>query len=721
MPDLLPAGAATFHEPSHTLDLADVVRKLRIRFKLLVTVTLVTFAVLVAGILMMKPKYYAESTIMVISRESRVVSFQQVLGNLPGDLEAVQSEAQVLGSRSLARSVVDALDLPSREEFNPPLGDNPLVAKVKIWITDHSHGWIDVAPKPQSAEAIETGAIDIFFRKLTVEPVGRSRAIRVGFRSEDPELTAAVLNKLTEIYLQDQIESKRSLTRQAKAFLASEVIASRKQVMQADGAVASFRAQNGLYESTKDNLLLSQEVAEVTQELNVVGRRREEAEARASQAANPEALPEVVANQSIGRMREQRAQLQSQALEAEASLGPQNARAVQLRKAGDDLDRRIKQEVAKVAASLNVEADVLRTTERSLTGLLAKLKQELGQSYQAEVQINSLQSEAEVTRALQQSIRTRSQEVSVDEAILQPDAQVLSRADPPVDPSFPQPKLLMALAFVLSTCFGSAVALVAERDNDGMKSMDEVGGALQVRPLGLVPELPGRVTASRYLLDRPESAFAESIQTVLATVILPHKDPVVLLVASAVPGEGKTTTAISLGRLAAKLQRRVLLVDADLRRPSIHKAFEQRNKTGLSDFLDGRASESEIVQADLAPGLSVVFSGSGGADAVRLLSSPCLRDAINVWRTHYDLILFDSPPSASVIDAQLLAVVCDKVVFVAHWNRTRRSLVAAEIQRLKDAGARIAGLVLTHVDVRQHARSDYSDSGAFYASNYYQS
>ena len=699
-------------------------RKILRRRKTAIVTALIVFAILAAVILSLTPLYFAQSTVMINDREARVMSFQQVLSAMPVDLEAVQSEVQVLKSRDLAGKVVDQLHLVEHAEFNPELKKPTLAEQIRNWVKDQIASVLySTAPTPLDKRAL---AIDLLERKLTVEPIGRSRAIDVSVRTEDATLSAAIVNAIVNTYVKDQIDVKLQATHRANDFLTTQADEMRDDVKKVDLAVASYRARAGLFEGTKGTLLVEQQIAEATTQLANVHLRHAEAAARAQQAAAPsqrQSLPEVMGSQLISRLQEQESDLTAKAIEAETTVGPRGARAVQLWQAAAETGRKIKTEIDKIAASLSTEAVVQRLNEISLTARITQLRQQLGQSYDAQVRMHALEREAEVARTLLGTMLNRQQEVSSVEALQQADATVLSPASVPLHHAYPLTKIFLFVSAIVAAAAGCTLSILLERKSDGLKSMDEVEPALSVRPLGLIPQLPRRTTASKYVIERPQSAFAESLRGILTTVLPSGSGPRSLLVTSALPNEGKSSTAVALARLAANMGIKTLLIDADLRRPTLHKAVGCMKSPGLIDVLENRVTAASVPQSDTGSALHFVSAGEGiNVDAIRLLSSTMMQQSMQAWRGAYDFIVVDSAPAAAVADARVVARCCDETIFVVHWNKTHRGLVAAEIKRMRDTGISIAGLVLTQVNVREHAADHYSDSGVFYEhGNYYQS
>ncbi|RYJ02354.1 MAG: polysaccharide biosynthesis tyrosine autokinase, partial [Acetobacteraceae bacterium] len=371
------------------------------------------------------------------------------------------------------------------------------------------------------------------------------------------------------------------------------------------------------------------------------------------------------------------------------------------------------QEIGKVGEALRSELAVLDRNGESLEARYVTLRQQTERANSDDVEARALAREAEAERNLLQALLARRQEVSASLALLQPDARVISAADRPLTPIFPRTLLFLAVAAFASLSLGCGAALLPQRRSLGFKSMDDIAPQLGTRALGLVPAVRRAARSPDYLLRRPESAYAESIRNILTNLLLSEARPSSIAVTSALPDEGKSSVSLALAQMSARSGLRTLLVDGDMRRPSLHRTLGLREGPGLRELLSGAARSAEVVQWHEASKLSVVPAGRAGEDIAALLVSGAMQRQLALWEGEFDLVILDTSPLAAVADARLTARSCSVVVFVALWDRTRRNLVQAELNRLRELGARIAGVVLTRVNANSHARDGYSDSGYF--------
>jgi capsular exopolysaccharide synthesis family protein len=329
--------------------------------------------------------------------------------------------------------------------------------------------------------------------------------------------------------------------------------------------------------------------------------------------------------------------------------------------------------------------------------------------------MHELQVEAEAKQRLYESFLRRQHEINQQLDIQQPDAQIIAPALPPTKPSFPRKALFLSSSLLISMILGACTVVAVELLSRGFKSIEDIEQTLQAPLLGVVPRL-GRVARLRtrpetYPLLHPNSIYSESIRSLrtslrlLATTPGPHN----VLFASALPNEGKTAIALSFARMAARAGQRVIFIDCDLRRPRLHKALGC-NGPGLTDYLERGVPPEDIIHIDEASGLNVITCGGGTNRPAELLEQPALRELLAMLACSFDLIVLDSPPVLSVADTRLLAQLADDTVYVVEWDRTSRKEARLGFNMLRQANARIAGVVLSKAAPRNTAKYGYSST-----------
>ena len=306
----------------------------------------------------------------------------------------------------------------------------------------------------------------------------------------------------------------------------------------------------------------------------------------------------------------------------------------------------------------------------------------------------------------------------LDSSVNDTNARVISRADVPDQPSFPPTLTIIAVAFIAGGLFSALIVLGLEQMDRGFRSGDQVEKATGLRSLGLVPMVKsgsGKNPAN-YLLRHPSSMFGESIRSLYTSILLSPDatPPRKLLVTSSQPKEGKTTIALCLGRMRALSGHSTVIVEADLRRPSVHRALGIERRPGLTELVLGEAQLADVLVKDAESGAYVIPAGKLAPDPTEILSSKRMREILNELARHFELVVVDSPPIVAVADARLLASQVDASIMVVRWARTPREVVSLAIKQLQESGANISGIVLSLVDSKKHAQYGFADSAYYY-------
>lgn len=579
-------------------------------------------------------------------------------------------------------------------------------------------------PPPQEAEI---AAAEALLRQLEVQVVRNSRVLQIRFTSEDPQLAAAVTNLAAELYIADQLDAKFDAVRRANEWLDGRIAALRSEVQRNEAQIAELRAQSGVRAGVSAGLGTEQ-ISRITQDLVEARNVLAGAEARLNAArgggagaADLTALGS--ANLVQQRVARDEARRELDRLAATLGSGHPDVRSAASRLAA--AERAVGAETTRVLQALDAEARTARARVASLETSLREQEARLNATQGAEIRINALERETEAGRTLLRAVLERSQQTVSQTAIEKPDARVLSPATVPGVPSFPQPTLFVAAALALGLLFGLLLVWFLEQADSTIRSGDEIRSALGLPCLALVPMLRrgilGRHRVEDYVARKPLSPFSESMRTLRAALWLGSDPPRVVVITAARPGEGKTTTAIALARSAAMNGERVLLVDCDIRLPSVGKAFRAEGAPGVTDMLLGQADYEQIVRRDHLTGLDYIPAGAAEVHSLGLFMSEAMAGLLERVRREYDLVVLDAPPALAMADARVVARLADATLLCVRWRDTPRSVVRNSLALLEDAKARIVGAALTQVDAKTHRRSGYADSEVYHPrySGYY--
>ena len=386
-----------------------------------------------------------------------------------------------------------------------------------------------------------------------------------------------------------------------------------------------------------------------------------------------------------------------------------------------DLRRKIAAEVKKIVQGLRNEVAVARAREAEMVRNMRGLETRVAGLNQRQVQLRALEREAKANRTLYETFLTRFKETNEQQEFQRPDARIVSLADMPNSPSAPKKMLLLIVSVVLSAGAGLALVFVLESLDKGFRSMDDIEVGTGVPAVGLVPALSGLSSMGKdpqeIILDKPNSALAESVRALHASILLSNVDnpPKTVLFTSALPSEGKTSLSLSLARLVARTgSKRVVIIDGDLRRPLVHRHLGMDIVPGLVQLLAEEASMEDVLRRDEPSGAYVLTAGGTPANPTDIITSEHFARLLDNLKSAFDLIVIDSSPVLAVSDSRILSRLADKTIFVVRWAETRREVVRLGLKQILEAGGDLAGIVLSMVNVKKHSRYGYGDSGYYY-------
>ena len=689
------------------------------------------------------PRYTAKATILVGVPKQHVVDVEEVLQGIRTDRATLESEIEVLTSRSLVAKVVDRLGLVDEPAYNPRLRPprrsfvamlNPLNWIPGEWRSALAGGNAEAKKPVSGEERVRRAVTGAVMRSVSARIEGRSRVIALTARSTDPELAAAVANTLSELYLVEQLETKFEATQRAADWLNTRVGDLREQVEASERAVEDYRRLHGLVRSD-DTTVADQQMSGATNQLIAAKAKTAEAEARLRQirslleGGRAESASDVLASPVVQKLREQETSVARRVAEMAEVYGPLHPNMINVRAEREEVRRKLEAEVEKIVRSLENELEVARIRERTLESDLERLKSDAERFNAAQGRLRVLEREAAANRTLFDTFLGRWKETGRQDEIQYADARILSRAVVPRAPSSPQTGQILAAAVAFSLFVGIVLVYLIEHLDSGFRGAGQVERLTGLGVLAVVPKVRSDVGQAPidYLLAKPTSAFAEALRTLNTSLGLTAGEGGggrVILVASSVPEEGKTTVAVGLARVLARAGDRTLLIDADLRRNQVAEVLRLRSKgRGLSDFLaskvDAAAALSEFVQRDEKGDVDVIVSGTTPASSsVDMLRSQRTMDLIAVGKDSYDYVIIDSPPTQLLSDSRVLASLVDRVVFVIRWASVRREVAQGGLDQLAKADSDIAGVVLNAVDARKSARYGHYSYGYAYGYGY---
>ncbi len=742
----------SFNLSSENVDLtADVMRLIRIvreRKSIVIgcMILLTTFVGLITW--QLTPRYSATTQILIDPRENNIIDLQAVFSGLAPDTSTVEGQVQVLKSRSLLKRVVQELELDNDPEFNSDAAeeDSSVVSALLSFVNPIQWlpaSWQDAVSgegaetfltQEQSDAIVEDSVIGGLVDQLTVARIGTSFAIDISFESVSPTKAARIANTIAELYIVDQLENKFEATRRATSWLNDRLRLLREELRSSEEAVEAFKAQHNLIGTQDGNTLNTEQLQEFNRALVEARTGRAEAEVRLQQieeiyqsGGGVTRASKVINSALINQLREQEAELFQRESNLATRYQARHPQMVQIRNELRQIRSKINQEVERFIQELRNDVAVARARERSLEGSVAQQQVRNAEQNRLEIQLRELELEADGNRQIYEVFLNRFKATTDQDSIQESDARIISVATVPQSASFPNKQLFLAGGFVASTIIGIMLALLAERLDNGFRSVEQLETTTGVRNLSVIPSVSRgnkSLEPHEYILDKPLSAYSESIRSIQNSVLLSNaeKPPRCLLTTSALPSEGKSTVSISLARLFARSGTKTILIDGDLRRPRVGDFVDDpSHERGLLEVLNGTCSVEQAINRDDRTGLHILTTKEGGADTPDLLNSNAMADVLRELRESYEMIIIDAPPVLPVGDAKLMSRHVDAVVFVIRWERTPRVASVKALEAISETGVSLLGTCLSQVDFERYSRYGQGDAGHYYGrySNYY--
>jgi len=700
----------------------------RAKWRILSFATVVTLLTIMVTLTLV-PKYIATATLLIEAEQAKAVSFQEIYGLDSNKKEYYLTQFEVMKSDSIAREVITKLDLKSHEDF---ISKPSILGEFKTLVKDvfpflNKKELLELTPQEKNDREM-LGLLAIFKSKLVISPIRSTQLVNVSFESSDPKLAALVANTVGEVYIENQMRAKMGITQQASTWLNTRLSQLRIQLDGSEARLQSYREQQKLVDIEGIAGLATQELEQISQQLIVARNEKNNLESinrviREYGNNNLELLgsmPEITSHRVIQDVKREVILVERKLSDLGEVYGPKHPKMIsanaELATVKSNLDKQIKGLITGIEKELN---RITRTVS-ALESDLVKIRAEYQDITRKETQYNQLKREVETNRNIFNTFLSRSKETEVTSDFTSAAARFTDRAYAPKEPSKPSKALIIVLSFIASLGFAVVMSFVFDALNDTVKTKSDVEGKLAQRMLGLLPYIKtpkNRFFPIHAYLDEQYRLFAESVRTFRTSLLLTQLDREhkVIAVTSSSPGEGKTTTSANLAMSLAQMGK-VLLIDADLRKPSIAKRFDiPVFHPGLSNLIVGTEQLSECVHIDELSGVAIMPSGQIPGNPLELLSNARFSEVLEILKTKYDHIVIDTPPTQAVSDALVIAQNVDSVIYVVKSDITRIKPITAGIERLFEAKAHVAGVVLNQVDMSKskdehsHGYYDYFD------------
>lgn len=685
-------------------------------------------SVLVA--LTMTPAYRATSSLLIEAEETNVVSIEQIYGMDSSRQEYFETQYEILRSRHIAEKVVDKLNLTQNAYFSSMLESDgfDIVGLVKQFIKDLLPFLAQRNVEVLSQEDIEAQRkekiIDIFIENLSVSPVLNTQVVKISYLSESPKLAASIANTVAEVYIENYLEAKFDMTSRATAWLNDSLQGLRARLEESEQKLSDFYEREQLVDLDGVVGLAAEELQGLSEQLLTAENTLKQNEIIFEQVENFNGdidelakIPEVLNHPSIQNVRESELDAERNVSELSKVYGPKHQKMISARAELVSVQNTLARQVRALISGITSEYRQVESQVVRLRASVETAKQEYRKLTTLESGRRILQREVDINQQLYNSFFTRLKETSEVEGFESANARVLDEATVPRDPAKPKKSLIVAGSFFLSFCFGVFITVILDFLNSGIRSVDDIEKKLGQRMMGLIPWLPHRKREDlglREFFNTQNHAFAESIRTLRTSIQLldlsGQKN--VVMITSSVPKEGKTTVSTNLAFALGQLGK-TILIDADLRKPSVAKRFDIPNfQPGLANVIAGTHSFEECLITDSGSDIDILTSGPVSSNPQEMLMSEKFRALVKRLKDTYDHVVIDTAPTQAVSDAIIISDSCDSLLYVIKADSTNEKLISGGLNRFLSVGKRIDGVILNQVDVKK-AGANYAYTGYY--------
>lgn len=670
----------------------------------------------------MTPIYKAKTTLLIEQQQANVVSIEDVYGLAGSSREYLLTQFELLKSRSLAQRVVRELNLHKNPEFYTP----PKESFFSSWFKseDAEPSLLlspeDLKEKEASEQEIFDEVTTAFMERVTIEPSRNTQLVTISVEMANATLAAKAANALGKGYINGQLEAKLNMTETATEWMNDRLAVLKVNLAESEQKLQEYREKEGLVDLGGVTTVTGQEVTETNTKilearkklssLDNQNRQIQAMKERTEDWRELMTLPPVLGHPLVKEAYGMEAKARTKMEDLSKRYGPKHPKMTTAQTELLTAEGILKTQVEQVIATIERDYQLAKADVESLTSAWESSKGEIQEIKRKEFRLRELQREVDTNRSLYDVFMKRMKEASATSTLENVNARIVDPATPPKDPAKPRKKLIILLSAILSMMAAIGLAFLLEKLNDTIKAAADVESKIGLPLLGILPLVKSglnRADMVKLFKDSKDRSFSEALRTIRTAVVLsgldnPHK---VILVTSSVPGEGKSSTSTNLAFSLGAMEK-TLLIEADLRRPTMHRNFEiPAGAPGLSDIVAGTAQVEDCLvhvgDIDLLP------CGTIPPNPLELLSSHRFAEVIDALAERYQRIVIDTPPMQAVSDALVLAQQASTVLYVVKADATPAPVVRKAIQQLERHDVHVTGIVLNQVDVEKSKKYGY--------------
>ena len=694
---------------------------------ILLTCLGVSFAVAVLFNYTSRPVYEATAQILIDRDTPNVLPNKELVEMVQGGSDYYQTQYQLLKSRSLAERVVERLEL----QKSPELATGPMMSPLER--AERLFGRAPAAFIDPNGIPLPP-AVAAFRSRVVVEPIPGSRLVNLRFRAYDPRTAANAVNALAQLYIEQSLELRFTTSTDATGWLSDRLKEQQARVETAEKALQAYREREGLVNQEEKQGLVEQKLqtlngAVLEARMERIGKESLYNQIGSLAPGQAESFPLVLGSETMQGLKVELATLQKEEQRLAETLGERHPDMVRVRNQIRQTQERMRTEVHNVTRAAESDYRSALAKESRLAASLESVKQEAQDTSRKTIEYSVLKRDVDSNKQLYQDLMTRTKQTGLQTELKTTNIRVIEKAETPRGPISPNRSRNYQLALLFGVLTGVGLALGFAHLDNTFKTPEDVKEQLHLPFLGMVPDAEGRQPGAPSLprgqalavaTKNPSSPVAEAYRVLRTNLIFTSADAGgrALVVTSANPGEGKTTTVANLAAALAHNGAKVLAVDADLRRPTLHQHFGLQKTPGLSDLLVGKSTASQAIQTTRINGLQLLACGYQPPNPAELLGSPMMKQVVEALRSHYEWILIDSPPLLAMADTAVLASVVEGVVLVLAADSTPKPLVGRALDQIQSVGGRVVGVILNRVNLERNSYYYSQYYGEYYRSYY---
>ncbi|MFC5694237.1 GumC family protein [Pseudomonas sp. GCM10022186] len=717
-------------ELGNEIDLVKIWRTLWHRKWSILTLVVVVTMVAVLAAFSITPIYRAAATLIIEEKAAKVVSIEKIYGLEGAGSEYLQTQFELMKSRALAERVVRHLNLTVHPEFDPRQQPKPLI-DVRGLLAQLDFDKVLPVTLPGDLEEggglSEAQILDMvtkaFMARVSVEPQGKSQLVKVQVDMADPQMAAQAANAMAKGFIESQLEATMEMSMTATTWMNSRLGELRTKLKEAEDRLQAFREAENLVDVKGVSTISAAELSLTGDRMIDARRQRAEAESqyrqvqamRSSGWERLASVPAVLGHPLIQQFKADEAKARAKVEELSRRYGALHPSMEAARSELSAASASLRGQVEQVVAGIERNYQLAVANESSLQASFNSNKLQIQNISRKEFKLRELQREVDANRTLYETFMTRLKETTATSDLQTANARVVDQAAVPTSPVKPEKGLIVGIAAAFALFVGVALTLLLDTLNNTVKSTEQLEFHLNIPVLGILPLLKNkeRSLLARMFATDKEKSFSEAIRTIRTGVVLSGVDypQKIMVITSSIPGEGKSTVSANLAFALGQMER-VLLIDADLRRPSLARSFEFPVGTpGLANLIAGTASLDDCIRQ--VDGIDMIGAGAVPPNPLELLSSPRFAKAVEVLKGKYERIIIDSPPTQAVSDAVLLATFANSVIYVVKSASTAIPSVEKGIGQLLQNNVQVNGIVLNQVDIKKAKRYGYSYGGYY--------